>query len=154
MLAKKIAEFLQKREFISVATCDFEGRPNAAPKFLLKIENNFIYLVDYSLSKTWENLKINPRVSLSFVDTNTLVGYQVNGKVEIIDKGEAFSNLLNELREKTVNLSVARIVEGIYKGKSHNSFEAAIPETLVIFKIKIEEVTEIGARGELKREKI
>ncbi|MDD5729712.1 MAG: pyridoxamine 5'-phosphate oxidase family protein [Candidatus Omnitrophica bacterium] len=154
MLSKKIQEFLKDREFISVATSDFNGRPNAAPKFVLKIENNFIYLVDYSLSRTWENLKANPRVSLSFVDTETLSGYQINGPVEIVDKGAAYEKLLNELREKEISLSVKRIIEGVHKEKSHQSFEVSIPERFAIFKVKMEEIAEIGPKGEVKREKV
>ena len=71
MLPKKIKELLENREFISVATCDFKGRPNAAPKFFLKFEHNFIYLVDYTIGMTWENLKVNPKASLSLMDPDT-----------------------------------------------------------------------------------
>ena len=154
MLTKTIEHFLNKREFISVATCDFEGRPNAAPKFLLKIKENFIYLVDYSLSRTWENLKINPKVSLSFVDTDTLKGYQVNGSVDIIYKGDTFNKLFNELKEKAISLSAKRIIEGLHRERTHENFEVSLPEKLAIFKVKIDEVVEISPRGELKREKV
>ncbi len=154
MLNKKIEEFLKKREFISVATCNLKGRPNAAPKFLLKIEDNFIYLIDYSFSRTWENLKINPRASLSFMDTDNLTGYQINGSVQIIDKGPLYDKILYELREKVINLSVERVIEGVCREKTHASFEVAIPEDFVIFKVKIEEVVEIGPRGDLKRQNL
>jgi predicted pyridoxine 5'-phosphate oxidase superfamily flavin-nucleotide-binding protein len=154
MLSTKIAQFLKNREFISVATCDFKGRPNAAPKFLLKLEDNFIYLVDYTISRTWENLKVNPQASLSFIDPDTLVGYQINGSVKIIDKGPEYDKILIELREREIDLSAKRIVEGIYRGKGHESFEVTLPERFVVFKIKVEEVVEIGHRGDLKIEKL
>ncbi len=154
MLSTKIAQFLKNREFISVATCDFKGRPNAAPKFLLKLEDNFIYLVDYTISRTWENLKVNPQASLSFIDPDTLVGYQINGSVKIIDKGPEYDKILIELREREIDLSTKRIVEGIYRGKGHESFEVTLPERFVVFKIKVEEVVEIGHRGDLKIEKL
>ena len=80
---KKIVELLKSREFVSVATCDFDGRPNAASKFMLRVEGNFIYLVDYFVGRTYRNLGANPRISLSFMDTNSLVGYQLNGLVKI-----------------------------------------------------------------------
>ena len=153
MLNKKISEFLRDREFISAATCDFDGRPNAAPKFLLKVDGKSIYLVDYSLTKTWENLKINPRASLSFVDTDTLQGYQINGPVEMIEKGPAFDKMVNELREKEITLSADRIIKGLHRDKSHEIFEVAIPEKLAILKVTIEEITEISPKGELKKER-
>lgn len=154
MLTKKISEFLKSREFISVATCDLNGRPNAAPKFLLKIEDNLIYLIDYSFSRTLDNLRINPKVSLSFMDTDNLTGYQINGSVRIIDKGQEYNNILHELRAREINLSVKRIIEGVYREKTHKSFEVAIPENVTVFKVSIEEVVEIGPRGDLKRERL
>lgn len=154
MITKKITELLKNKEFVSVASCDLIGHPNAAPKFLLKVENNFIYLIDYTIGRTWENLKINPQVSLSFADMDSLNGYQVNGSVEIISEGEAYKKIVKELHDKEISLSSKRIVEGLYRGKKHENFEVIIPEKFIIFKIKIEEAVEICPCGELKREKI
>lgn len=151
-MLKKITELLQKREFVSVATADLSGRPNAAPKFLLKVEDNFIFLIDYTRGKTWENLKKNPRVSLSFMDTEELTGYQINGAVKIIDKGPAYDKIFNELLQKEIDLSCRRIIEGVVHEKGHKSFEVAIPDKVVIFKIEIEDIAEIDHRGEIRKE--
>jgi len=154
MLPKNIVGLLENREFVSVATCDFKGRPNAAPKFVLKIENNLVYLVDYTIGMTWENLKINPIASLSLMDADTLTGYQVNGSVEIIDKGQEHDSLLSEFKKKEVDFSTKRIIEGVWRGRGHKTFEVSLPERFVVFKVKLEDFAEIGPRGELKRQKI
>ena len=153
-MLRKIKEFLKTREFISVATCDLDGRPNAAPKFLLKLEGSFIYLIDYTRGQTWQNLKINPRASLSFVDSDSLMGYQLNGSVQIISQGPEYAKIYNELLERQIDLSTKRIIEGVAKEKRHGSFEVAITDKFVILKIKIKEIVEIGPSGELKTEKI
>jgi predicted pyridoxine 5'-phosphate oxidase superfamily flavin-nucleotide-binding protein len=154
MVIKKVSELLRVREFISVATSDSKGMPNAAPKFVLKLENNFIYLVDYVIGRTWENVKVNPRISLSFMDTDTLVGYQINGPVEIIDSGPEYDKILKELLQKKIDLSTKRIIEGVETGKVHGSFEVAIPDKIVILKVRLEEIVEIGTSGELKRQRL
>ncbi len=154
MLKAKAVEFLKTREFVSVATADFAGNPNAAPKFLLKIEGDFIYLIDYIIGRTWENIKINPKASLSFMDPDSLKGYQISGAVEIIDKGKVYDQILKELSKKKLDSSIKRIIEGVYRGKRHESFEISLPERFVVFKIKLEEIVEIGPYGELKREKV
>jgi len=154
MIEKNINEILAKREFIHVATCDLKGRPSVAPKFLLKIDSNFIYLTDYVFGRTWENLKINSKASLSVMDPEALTGYQMNGTVELIENGPAYDKLLNELKEKEINVSVERIIEGIHKGKKHKNFEVSFPERVVIFKVKIEEIVEITSAGKLERQKI
>ncbi len=151
-MTEKVAKLLKSREFVSVATCDFKGHPNAAPKFLLKVEKNFIFLVDYVIGKTWQNILINPRVSISFVDTDSLIGYRINGPVEIIEGGPAYEDILRDLESRQIDLSTKRIIEGVEKGKVHERFEISLPQRFVVFKVKIEEILEIGPSGTLKSE--
>ena len=151
---KKVSDLLKIREFVSVATCDLEGHPNAAPKFILRLENNFIYLVDYSIGRTSQNLKVNPRISISFMDNDTLMGYQLNGPVEIINQGEEYDTLVKDLLQKELDLSTQRIIEGVTQGKPHGGFELSLSESFIIFKVKVEEISEIASNGTLKREKI
>ncbi|MBU1125843.1 MAG: pyridoxamine 5'-phosphate oxidase family protein [Candidatus Omnitrophica bacterium] len=150
----KIKSLLKNRDFISVATADLSGRPNAAPKFLLKIEDTVIHLIDYTKGRTWENLKNNPQVSLSFMDTESLHGYQINGNVAIIEKGLVYKAICQELLEKEIALSTKRILEGVTQEKAHQSFEVGISDEVVIFKITIEEIIEIGPSGEKKISKV
>ena len=154
MINKNVKALIESRDFISVATADLENRPNAAPKFLLKIQGNFIYLVDYIVGRTYHNLMVNPRVSLSFFESATLTGYQINGHVEIIDQGVEFNTVLNELRVKEIDLSTKRVIDGVTKGKVHQAYEVTIPEEFVILKVKVEEVVEMSPSGMLKREQV
>jgi predicted pyridoxine 5'-phosphate oxidase superfamily flavin-nucleotide-binding protein len=151
---RKVFELLKNREFVSVATSDHDARPNAAPKFVLKVENHFVYLVDYSIGRTSRNLAVNPKISISFMDQDTLMGYQLNGPVEIINRGEEYASLVKELLQKELDLSTRRIIEGVTQGKSHEGFELSLSERFVIFKVKVEEIVEIASSGTLKTEKI
>jgi predicted pyridoxine 5'-phosphate oxidase superfamily flavin-nucleotide-binding protein len=154
MINKNIIALIESKEFISVATCDLEAKPNAAPKFLLKVEANYIYLVDYIIGKTFGNLKINPRVSLSFFDNNTLMGYQINGKVQIVDSGPEYLAALNDLACKEIDLSITRIIDGVIKGQAHKAYEVAAPKQFVILKVKVEEIVQMQSSGRLHREKV
>ncbi|TAM41414.1 pyridoxamine 5'-phosphate oxidase family protein [bacterium] len=154
MINKGVKELIESREFISVATCNLEAIPNAAPKFLLKVEGDYIYLVDYIIGSTFRNLQVNPRASLSFLDSNSLMGYQINGRVEIIDSGKEYTTVLKELRDKQIDLSIKRIIEGVAKGQAHKSYEVAIQEQFVLLKVKVEEIVQIQPGGILKREKV
>jgi len=154
MLLKKLHSLLKNREFISVATCDLKGQPNAAPKFLLKIEEPFLYLVDYTIGRTWENLKVNPRISMSFSDVETLFCYQINGAVEIIEGGAEYDKISHELLRKEIDLSARRIIEGLSTQKKHHNFEAAIANRYVIFKVRMKDVIETCPTGQIKRQAI
>jgi uncharacterized pyridoxamine 5'-phosphate oxidase family protein len=146
-----VLALLKTVEFINVATASGDGQPNAAPKFLLKCEGNSLYAVDYVMATTWENLKNNPQVSIPVMDSETLIGYRINGKAEIIPQGALRNHLLQELSQKQIRLSTQRIIAGVKKEKKYESFELAFPEEVGIFKIVIEEITEIGPAGQLKR---
>lgn len=154
MLKHKAMELLKQREFVSVGTCDFKGKPNAAPKFVLKLDDHFVYLVDYTIGQTWKNLKLNPQASISFMDPDTLVGYKIDGSVEVVEKGSSYRKMFDEMQRKQVSLTAQHIIEEVRGAKAHNSFEVEITEHFVIYKISIEEITEIGPRGELKRNKV
>ena len=153
MLKKELTELLEKREFVSVATCDLDCRPNAAPKFLLKVEGDSIYLVDYTLGATWRNLRVNPRASISFIDPSTLKGYQLNGPVRIIEKGPEFNKMRKEMLEKEIRLTTKHIIEDVRGEGKHESFEVVITERFVVLRLMVDEIVEIGLKGELKRSK-
>ncbi|MCK9594758.1 MAG: pyridoxamine 5'-phosphate oxidase family protein [Candidatus Omnitrophica bacterium] len=154
MLTEIINESLKNREFINVATCDLQGRPNSVPKLLLKIEGESIYLVDYTIGRTYENLKVNPRVCLSFVNTETLKGYQINGGVEVITQGKSYEEIIGQVSQKQINLSIERVLKGVSTGKSHDNFELlAAAKKFAVFKIKMEEVVQVDYSGTVTREK-
>ncbi len=154
MFNKNIKALIEARGFISVAACDLEARPNAAPKFLLKVESDYIYLVDYVIGKTFRNLKVNPRVSLSFFDNNTLVGYQINGQVQIVDSGPEYLAALDDLARKEIDLSTTRIIDGVIKGQAHKAYEVAASKQFIILKVKVEGIVQMQPSGTLQREKV
>jgi len=154
MINKNIKTLIESKTFIGVATSDLQSRPNAAPKFILKVESGYIYLVDYIIGNTFRNLKVNPQASLSMFDNNTLMGYQINGKVQIVDRGPEYSAALNELARKEIDLSTTRIIDGVIKGQAHKAYEVAGSGQFVILKVKVEEIVQIHPSGILRREKL
>jgi predicted pyridoxine 5'-phosphate oxidase superfamily flavin-nucleotide-binding protein len=151
-IREKAALLLKAREFINLATADKSGNPNSAPKFLLKVDGSLAHFIDYSIGKTADNLRVNPKVSFSLVDVDTLIGYKINGKAEIIESGKAYDDCLKELSSRKIKLSVERIIKGVHADKAHNDFELAIPEHILVYRVKFEDVVEITPRGELRRE--
>lgn len=154
MLIKEIANFLRTEKFLNIATTDLNKRPNVAPKFLLKMENNLIYLVDYVKNATLNNIRINPKASLSFIDPSSLKGYQVNGVVEVIDKGPLCTKLLKEYEEKQIKFTTERLIDALHSEKSQRYFEVEFPSNAVILKIKVTEAVGIGLKGNLEREAV
>lgn len=151
-ITEKIAELLEKREFVSVGSCGKDGQPNSAPKFFFRAKGNFIYLIDHVIGRTASNLKENPRVSVSFMDMENLEGYRLNGTAQLIEKGRAFKKILEEWNRKLINLSTDRIIEAVKTGKKSKHFELEMTERFVVLKIKVESAIKIGHRGDIWEE--
>ena len=148
----RILFLLEKTDFINVATCGRSLKPSGAFKFLLKIEGNNIYLVDFAKARTWHNVKKNPFVSLSILDNDTLIDYQLNGDVEIIEGGELFAKLDEELDKKEITFATKRVIESVRRQKKYKA-EIPLAEKIVILKVEIKEVIELGPAAELKIQK-
>ncbi|MEI8350193.1 MAG: pyridoxamine 5'-phosphate oxidase family protein [Candidatus Omnitrophota bacterium] len=154
ILGDTLRRFLETKEFINIATCDFNNRPNVAPKFLIKIEGDSVYLADYVLGRTLKNLELNPLVSLSTVRIETLTGYQLNGTAKILSSGTEYEKIFQDMSKRQLDLSAKRIAEGVHSERQHKNFEVELPERVVVIKVKIEEVVCIGPGGQLERKRL
>ena len=151
MIPRHIRRLLGKTDFINVATCTLSRRPSGAFKFVLKVDGNDIYLVDFARARTWRNLRENPFASLSFLDEETLVDYQLNGPVEIIDGGRFFETLDDELDKKEVTFATKRVIESVRRQKKFPVNEIPLAKRVVILKVTVEETVELGPAAELKQ---
>lgn len=151
-IVEKLEKLFKGVKFVTIATCDLYNNPNASPKYLLKVINKDLYIVDYLMGKTWDNLKVNPKVSLSAIDTFALLGYRLNGIAEIIPEGsKAYEELKAELKKKALSSSVERILEAVRHGKKHQNFEVNFPERVGIFRVNVKELTEIEPTGKMTK---
>ena len=152
-ILEKISTLLKDRHFLSIATADKKGEPHSAPKILFKIEKNFFYLADHAIAKTVENIRANPRASMSVMDIEDLEGYRLTGSVELIENGPIFEKMVKELEKKLIQISADRVIEGMKTGKRHQHFELEISSRVIFIKIKVEETVRIGSQGDLFSEK-
>ncbi len=151
-ITEKVSGLLEKREFVSVGTCNKSNQPNSAPKFFFRAKGDFIYLIDYVIGKTVANLRENPRASVSFMDQESLEAYRLNGTVELIEKGKVFKKILEAWNRKLVDLATERILEAVKTGKKHKHYEVDMAEKFMVLKIKIESIIKIGRRGDIWEE--
>jgi general stress protein 26 len=151
-ITNEIAELLEKKGFVSIATAGSDGQPNSVPKFFFRAKGDFIYLIDYVLGKTVMNLERNPRVSVSFMDLGSLEAYRLNGTAKLIGKGKVYEKILKEWGKKLIKLATTRVVEAVQTGKKSGHYELEVGEKFVILKIKITHVIKIGRKGEVWQE--
>jgi len=153
MIKERLEKFFRHVQFVDVATCNKQCRPNNAPKYILKVEGDKIYIADYVLGATWNNLKENPLVSLTAVDNDSLIGYQFNGEAVLLEKGREYDELKEEFQVKKVKSSVERIIKSVREEKPHHSFELVFPDRTGIIVVQIREIVDIGPTGQVLRER-
>ena len=146
-----LKNLLEKQQYLIVATADENAVPNAAPMFFVHVEARKLYLVDYTLGKTYNNLKANPKVSISVSDLESLTGFKISGTVDILTEGPVCKKIYEQFEQRAVDLSVQRVIDGIHKNKKHKDFEAGVPRTVVIYQIHVSELIQITAQGAVER---
>ena len=151
-ITEAMLELLKKREFVSLATADRNGQPNSVPRFFLRAEGKFLYLIDHVMGQTLLNIKENPLVSVSFMDQDSLEGYRLNGTARVIERGKRYDSLMKEWGERVVKLSADRVIEAVRTGKKRGHYEVEISEALTVLKIKVKSVIKIGRRGDIWKE--
>lgn len=153
-LFEKAVRLMNTKEFIYLATCNLDNEPHASSKFFIKTEGAFVYLADFALSRIYENLRQNPRVSLAVMDHDTLHGYRLNGKAFVMDINQEYEQVAKELQKRKINYTTDRIIRAVQTGVTHQDFELSFPDHFLIFKIEIETVVEINPQGKIHKEKL
>lgn len=88
-MTNEIMELFQKAPATVFATSSPDGKPNAVPIGAKKIiDDETILISDQFFGKTLENMKANPRVSVTFWEGHN--GYQIKGRVTIETSGTRF----------------------------------------------------------------
>ena len=88
-----------------LATADRNGVPNCVPVNAVKIlDDETILVSDQFFSKTSNNIKGNPRVTITFWDK--FEGYQVKGEAQILTEGKIFEETSQWIRKMGEKLGV------------------------------------------------
>lgn len=151
-MLKKIKKLMDAQQFLNLATANKDAVPNVAPKFMLSYTDTEIVLADYTIAKTFENIKVNPIVAIPVMDELTLNGYQIKGRARLVIDGKEHKKLYTAMQEKIVKLSVERIVRGIHAGRESANFEVCLPEKMTFIVVTVHTLTEIHCTGSLSHE--
>ena len=86
----EIKESIEKSVLCWLATATPIGEPNVSPKEVFAAYGeNHIIVANIASPNTLKNIKANPQVCISFIDIFVQKGFQIKGKAEIIERGTA-----------------------------------------------------------------
>ncbi|MCX6750975.1 MAG: pyridoxamine 5'-phosphate oxidase family protein, partial [Candidatus Pacearchaeota archaeon] len=95
-MEEEIKKIIEKNP-IALSTINKEGKPYVIAVASVKIKDDKIIITDNYMSKTIDNLKNSPYVSLVAWDKDWK-GYNIQGKAEYFDKG-MFFDFVKSLKE-------------------------------------------------------
>jgi len=97
---------LFEKNICAVATADKDGVPNVVPIGFARVhDDETILIANIFMKKTERNLRENPRLALSIWDEETLCGYQFKGRVEIVDSGSIYKDVVKWVKSKRPTLT-------------------------------------------------
>jgi predicted pyridoxine 5'-phosphate oxidase superfamily flavin-nucleotide-binding protein len=97
-LTVRMKEIFSKQEIFVLGTADVEGIPNAVPVGAVKLlDDETILISDQYFLKTSKNLRVNPKVAISFWDMGE--GYQVKGEATIQTEGRIYEDTVEWIRD-------------------------------------------------------
>jgi predicted pyridoxine 5'-phosphate oxidase superfamily flavin-nucleotide-binding protein len=144
-LNEEIVQFFRHQSFTIVSTIDKNGRPHSSCKGIIKITGSgLIYLLDLYRGKTYENLKRNPRVSITAVDEHSFVGYCLKGRARIILGQRLNSRIKKAWEDRITGRITRRIIKNIKEEKGHPRHpEALLPKPEYLIVMKVEQVVDL-----------
>ena len=107
-IPENIKEVLLNADGKALGTSSY-GKINVVPISTIKIVDDIIWLINYFMDKTLENILVNPEVSLTC--WKKLVGYQIKAKVKYIS--DPNDNDLIQAKNFVAEILPDRIVKGL-----------------------------------------
>lgn len=144
-LTNEVMQFFHRQNFAIVTTIDKKGYPHNSCKGIVRIsEDGKIYLLDLYKAVTFENLKINPHISITGVDEYKFKGYCLKGKARIIVSRELNQRLIKAWEERIAGRITQRVIKNITGTKGHPLHpEALLPRPEYLIAVEIEEVIDL-----------
>ena len=146
-ISSKIASFLRKQKIAVISTFNGEGKIHCSVKGILGVdEKGKMCLIDLYYNKTYENLKKNPKSSITVVDEEKFIGYTLQGQAHIVPKDSIEPRLLDHWEERMLERISKRVIDGVQSGKKTSSHhEARLPrKPKYLIELQVENIIDLS----------
>lgn len=138
-LPEEVVNFFTNQGFVIVSSIDSQGSPHSACKGIIELDKSGrIYLLDLYKTKTFENLKQRPLMSITAVDEHRFKGYCLKGRAKIINRDKLSSKDMKSWEEKITSRLSQRVLKNIHgeKGHSHHpELLLPLPEYMIVMEV-------------------
>ena len=111
-LTEKIVSLIKKQGFVIVSSLNEEGRIHSSAKGVVGIdERGRVFVIDLYQACTYNNLKKNPVVTVTFVDEHKFEGYALQGQAKIVEKKDISKSIIAEWEDKVIQRISKRLIK-------------------------------------------
>lgn len=144
-LSEGIIRFFHSQPYTIVSTVDRNGCPHNSCKGIVDIKKEGqIYLLDLYKTRTYENLKENPQISVTAVDEHKFTGYSLKGKAMIVKRDKIKSHIIEAWEQRIRKRLSKRLIKNIRGEKGHPSHpEALLPKPEYLIEVKVDEIIDL-----------
>jgi general stress protein 26 len=141
-----VIDFLRTQGFVIISSIDGNGFPHSSCKDIVKIEpEGSVYLMDVFYGLTAENIKHNPRVSISAVDEHKFMGYCLKGMAKVMSDNEISQEFIKSWEDNITSRLAKRLLHNLAQDKSHPHHpEASLPRPKHLISIEVEEIVNLA----------
>jgi len=144
-IPENIIHFLQNQGCVIVATVDRNGFPHTSCKGIVKINSRgMVYILDLYKAATYDNLKRNPRLSITALHEHKFVGYCLKGRAKMISPKEFSPELIKAWEERITSRLTQRLLKNIREEKGHPRHpEALLPKPAYLIVVRVQEIIDL-----------
>jgi hypothetical protein len=96
------------------------------------------------MKRTYENIKRNPRISITAVDEHRFKGWYLKGKAKIISGNELSPKILKAWEDKITSRITQRVIKNIHGEKGHPYHpEVLLPRPQYLIAIEVEDIVDL-----------
>ena len=110
-IPKQVEEMILGQQMIVVASVDKNGISNISPRTTFTILDDVIYWIELFRHKSLKNFQDNDWVSVATFDKENLEGFQLKGKVIMLDDKKKRKNISLRIIDKLTRLHKERILK-------------------------------------------
>lgn len=144
-IGPRIAQFFHNQGFVIVSTIDKDGFQHNSCKGIIKIEQEGrVYLMDVYRAVTLENLKRDPRISITAVDEHRFAGFCLKGKARLIEEA-LDGEMVTAWEDRITSRLTRRLLKNIHEEKGHGAHpEILLPKPEYVIIIEVEEIIDLA----------
>jgi len=145
-ISQSVTEFFRHQGFVIISSLDEHGFPHNSCKDVVKVDpRGEIYLIDAYYGTTGENIKRDPRVSVSAVDERKFMGFCLKGSARLVAGKEIDGDFIKSWEDNITSRLASRLLHNLANDKSHPHHpEASLPRPKQLIIVAVEEIVDLA----------